>query len=81
MFKVFKIFLEMYNFVIILVVICLCKYVMINLEKKEDVFRIIFCLLNVDILYFKIEGENDSWIIFIMFYYSYRKMNKLKLII
>lgn len=80
MFKVFKIFLEMYNFVIILVVICLCKYVMINLEKN-DVFRIIFCLLNVDILYFKIEGENDSWIIFIMFYYSYRKMNKLKLII
>lgn len=54
MFKVFKIFLEMYNFVIILVVICLCKYVMINLEKKY-VFRIIFCLLNVDILYFKIE--------------------------
>lgn len=53
---------------------------MINLGKKY-VFRTILCLPNVDTLHPKTEGENDSWITFIMLYHSHRKMNKLKLII
>lgn len=53
---------------------------MINLGKKY-VFRTILCLPNVDTLHPKTEGENDSWITFIMLYHSHRKINKLKLII
>lgn len=60
--------------------ICFCKYVTINLEKN-DISRSIRCLPNVDTLHPKTEGENDSWITFIMLYHSHRKMNKLKLII